>query len=90
MSDDGILTAEEVQALDLRGCELVVLSACETGRGALESGQGVLGLQRAFQSAGTRAVVSSLWKVDDAATVVLMTRFHRNLWEKKMHKLEAL
>ena len=88
--DDGILTAEEVQALDLRGTELVVLSACETGLGMLEDGQGVLGLQRAFQAAGARAVVASLWKVDDAATGVLMERFYTNLWDKKLPKLEAL
>ena len=88
--EDGILTADEVQALDLRGCELVVLSACETGLGKLEHGQGVLGLQRAFQAAHARAVVASLWKVDDAATAVLMEQFYANLWEKKMPKLEAL
>ena len=88
--EDGILTAEEVQALDLRGTELVVLSACETGLGALEHGQGVLGLQRAFQAAGARAVAASLWKVDDAATGALMERFYTNLWTKKLPKLEAL
>jgi CHAT domain-containing protein len=88
--EDGILTADEVQALDLRGCELVVLSACETGLGKLVGGQGVLGLQRAFQAAGARAVVASLWKVDDAATAVLMERFYTNLWEKRVPKLEAL
>ncbi len=88
--EDGILTAEEVQALDLRGTELVVLSACETGLGALEYGQGVMGLQRAFQAAGARAVVASLWKVDDAATTVLMEQFYTNLWSKKLPKLEAL
>jgi CHAT domain-containing protein len=88
--EDGILTAEEVQALDLRGTELVVLSACETGLGALETGQGVLGLQRAFQAAGARAVVASLWKVEDAATSVLIEQFYTNLWDQKLHRLEAL
>ena len=89
--DDGILTAEEVQSLDLRGTELVVLSACQTGLGRRgRAGQGVLGLQRAFHSAGARAVVASLWKVDDAATTVLMEQFYTNLWSKKMPRLEAL
>jgi CHAT domain-containing protein len=88
--EDGILTAEEVQSLDLRGTELVVLSACETGLGYGFYGQGVMGLQRAFQAAGARAVVASLWKVDDAATTVLMQQFYTNLWSKKMPKLEAL
>jgi CHAT domain-containing protein/tetratricopeptide (TPR) repeat protein len=88
--EDGILTAEEVQSLDLRGTELVVLSACETGLGEGHYGQGVLGLQRAFHGAGARAVVASLWKVDDAATSVLMEQFYTNLWVKKMPKLEAL
>src|SRR5262249_30786019 len=87
---DGILTAEEVQSLDLRGTELVVLSACETGLGRGYYGQGVLGLQRAFHVAGARAVVASLWKVDDAATSVLMERVYTNLWVKKMPRLEAL
>jgi CHAT domain-containing protein len=50
----------------------------------------VLGLQRAFQAAGARAVVASLWKVDDAATGVLMKQFYNNLWTKKLPKLEAL
>jgi CHAT domain-containing protein/tetratricopeptide (TPR) repeat protein len=88
--EDGVLTALEAGELDLNESELVVLSACETGRGKVAGGEGVLGLQRAFQMAGVRAAVTSLWKVDDLATQALMTRFHRNLWEKRMGKLEAL
>ena len=88
--EDGILTAEDVQSLDLRGMEMVVLSACETGLGLRHYGQGVMGLQRAFQAAGARAVMASLWRVSDAATTVLMEEFYTNLWSKKMTKLEAL
>jgi CHAT domain-containing protein len=88
--EDGILTAEEVRSLDLRLTRMVVLSACETGLGPGRYGQGLLGLARAFQVAGARAVVASLWKVDDAATAVLMEHFYTNLWVKRMPKLEAL
>ena len=88
--DDGILTALEVGELDLRQTELAVLSACETGLGQTAGGEGLLGLQRAFQLAGARATVASLWSVDDEATRKLMERFYVNLWEKKMSKLEAL
>jgi CHAT domain-containing protein len=85
-----LMTAEEVASIDLKGCELAVLSACETGLGATAGGEGVKGLQSAFHQAGCRTVVASLWRVDDAATRELMTRFYTNLWVKKQTSLEAL
>jgi CHAT domain-containing protein len=88
--DDGILTASEVTELDLTGVELAILSACETGLGKTAGGEGIFGLQRAFQLAGARTVVASSWKVPDLSTKELMVRFYGNLWEKKMGKLEAL
>jgi len=66
--DDGILTAEEVAALNLEGVEWAVLSACDTGRGQIQDGEGVFGLRRAFQVAGVHTVIMSLWSVEDEAT----------------------
>jgi CHAT domain-containing protein len=93
VGDDGFLTAEEVVGMDLSRNELVVLSACETGAGKVRGGEGVFSLQRAFHIAGARAVIASLWAVDDRATQALMGRFYQNLWanrDKQPGKLEAL
>lgn len=75
--DDGFLTAREIMDLKL-SAELVVLSACDTGRGQI-TGDGVIGLSRSLFAAGVPSVVVSLWQVPDTATAYLMTAFYRNL-----------
>ncbi|MCT0207568.1 CHAT domain-containing protein [Synechococcus sp. CS-1332] len=73
--DDGYLTAKEAAQLQLDGTELVVLSACDTASGTLQTGEGVYGLQRALTVAGARSTLLSLWKVDDDATAAFMQRY---------------
>jgi CHAT domain-containing protein len=87
---DGILTALEITALDLRNTDLVVLSACDTGLGTLARGQELLGLRWAFAYAGVRNLVTSLWSVPDAETATLMTHFYTALWEKRLSVPAAL
>jgi CHAT domain-containing protein len=86
----GLVTGEALVGLDLSGLELAVLSACETGLGDVAGGEGVFGLQKAFHLAGCRAVVASLWKVDDDATAALMGLLYRGLWVDRLGPREAL
>ena len=76
---NSLVTALEIAGMNLWGTQLVVLSACETGRGSVSLGQGVYGLRRAFIIAGAETVVTSLWKVDDATTRELMEVFYQKL-----------
>jgi CHAT domain-containing protein len=75
-SNDGILTAEEVAGLDLNGTWLVTLSACETGVGQVQSGEGVFGLRRAFMMAGAQNLLMTLWPVSDEVTPKIMADFY--------------
>ncbi|MEJ6479933.1 CHAT domain-containing tetratricopeptide repeat protein [Nostoc punctiforme UO1] len=86
--DDGLLTAEEIFDSVELNAELVVLSACDTGRGRI-TGDGIIGLSRSLISAGTPSVIVSLWSVPDAPTAELMTEFYQNL-QKNPDKAVAL
>ena len=77
--DDGYLTSLEAAKLNLKNTELVVLSACNTALGDIETGNGVLGLRRALSVAGARSTLLSLWEVDDFATRAFMTSFYQKL-----------
>jgi len=78
-NDDGYLTSAEALNLNLKGTELVVLSACSTGQGDVRTGEGVYGLQRSLTVAGARSTLLSLWKVEDAATAEFMVRYYKRL-----------
>ena len=88
--DDGILTGEEVAALNLGGVEWAVLSACDTGLGEVKAGEGVFGLRRAFQIAGARTVIMSLWSVDDDATRVWMRALYEGRLQKHLNTADAM
>ncbi len=87
--DDGVLTALETTNLNLVGTKLVVLSACDTGKGDIKIGQGVYGLRRALVIAGSESQLISLWKVSDDATKDLMVAYYGRL-QKGEGRSEAL
>ena len=87
--DDGMVTAEKILGLKLKGTDLVVLSACETGVGDVKNGEGVFGLKRAFILSGAKTLVMSLWSVPSAETTELMKDFYTLMSEGKT-KSEAL
>ena len=88
-SEDGLLTLGEIMNLHFNA-RMVVLSACQTGLGRLERGEGVTGLTRAVMYAGSPAAVVSLWSVDDRGTGELMRRFYASMLRKDVPKAEAL
>jgi len=88
--DDGILTAEEIAALDLSAVEWAVLSACETGIGEVKAGEGVFGLRRAFQVAGAKTLIMSLWAVEDESARQWMKKLYQGRLLKRLGTAEAV
>ncbi|HET9951816.1 MAG TPA: CHAT domain-containing tetratricopeptide repeat protein [Candidatus Eisenbacteria bacterium] len=88
--EDGILTAEEVASLDLRGVEWAVLSACDTGITGTSRGEGILGLRRAFRTAGVATLVTSLWPVQDEAAREWMRAFYQDRFSKGVDTAHAV
>jgi CHAT domain-containing protein len=88
--ENGIVTAEEIAAMNLEGVEWVVLSACDTGLGLLQSGEGVFGLRRAFQTAGAATVIASLWPVEDASARTWMRTLYQSRLADGMTTAESV
>jgi tetratricopeptide (TPR) repeat protein/CHAT domain-containing protein len=89
-AEDGILTAEEIASLDLSGLDWVVLSACDTGVGEVQSGEGVLGLRRAFEVAGAGTLIMSLWAVEDRSAREWMRILYEGRFRKNLETAEAV
>jgi CHAT domain-containing protein/Flp pilus assembly protein TadD len=87
---NGVVTAEEILGLDLGKTDMVVMSACNTGMGEVQTGEGVFGLRRAFAQAGARSLVLSMWPVPDLETRELMVAFYRNIQRRDMDRCQAL
>ena len=88
--ENGILTALEVAGMNLKGTELVVLSACETGKGEVIAGEGVYGLRRAFSLAGAQSQIMALWTVEDASIKRFMVQYYQQLIQSGLGRGEAL
>jgi CHAT domain-containing protein len=88
VGENGLLTGMEASLLNLQGTELVILSACESGTGEVEIGEGVMSLRRAFRIAGAQTVLASHWNVSDKATTKLMTEFMRR-WQSGEPRVKA-
>ncbi len=88
--EDGILTAEEVAAMDLSGVQWAVLSACDTGTGEVRAGEGVFGLRRSFQIAGVETLIMSLWEVEDEAARAWMLKLYEGLLSQGLEKADAV
>lgn len=88
--EDGILTAEEIAAMDLSGVRLAVLSACDTALGRIRAGEGVSGLRRAFHLAGTGSVITSLWSIEDETARSWMKEFYKARLVDRLGTAEAV
>jgi CHAT domain-containing protein len=88
-NEDGLLEAWEMKDLDLKA-DMVILSACDTARGKISNGEGVIGMTWAMFIAGAPTTVASQWAVESSSTTELMLEFHRQLLAGKVSKAEAL
>ena len=88
--DDGILTAEEIAGLNLNGTEWAVLSACDTALGEIRAGEGVFGLRRAFQIAGARTVIMSLWSIEDRSAQAWMRALYEGRLKMNLNTADAV
>jgi CHAT domain-containing protein len=88
--EDGILTAEEIATLDLSRVRWAVLSACDTGKGEIAAGEGVLGLRRAFEVAGAGTLVMSLWSIEDRAARLWMRALYEGRLTRGLSTAEAV
>jgi CHAT domain-containing protein len=90
LDEDGILTAQEIASMDLAGTDWAVLSACATGVGRVQAGEGILGLRRAFQVTGAETLIMSLWSVEDEAARQWMEALYRARLVQKFNTIQSV